>query len=105
MLIFLACRLFMVTLMWFVNNLLNIVFSALRGSAIVVEEFLALSRQQGTIAQLSSEAKGTVTVAIAVLGIYIQLRGWLLPPFPINLLLAPFSILNNIIGIAAAYIM
>jgi len=102
-----ACKSISVSMAWFLQRIISAFHSAIRGGSLASEPLLEAAAKHGGIK--SEQVKGLVEpvgMALAFLGFMFQLKYGFGLPFPLNLLLLPFtiipSVLEYILGVVVA---
>lgn len=92
-----VCKVIAISIAWYVQKVISSVQSAIRGGLMFSRRMLAYLNEKGylNIKEEDTYLDEIFGWLIAGLGIYFQLSNFLGLPFPLNLLLAPVSIVEN----------
>lgn len=92
-----CCKVIAITIAWYVQKVISSVQSAIRGGLMFSRRLLAFLNEKGyfNIKEEDTYLDEIFGWLVAGIGIYFQLSNFLGLPFPLNLLLAPISLLEN----------
>jgi len=91
-----ACRSIAVSIAWFIQRVMSAFYSAFRGASFFARGALRFAGRNGYVAPFDegSILVTAVVTAVALTGFWWQLSSGFSLPFPLNVLMFPFTLLE-----------